>query len=110
MLVEKLKKGLCSRLKSFLLRKKIIRNRKQFIIPGFKEIQVLEGEHKRKCYHENLAGHKRSGGWCATCRNKAAPGEHGYCRAQTIDEDKESEFDIRSTNWGFCMKSKGCEW
>ena len=110
MRVEKLKKGLCARLKDFLLRKKIIRNKKQFIIPGVKEIQVLEGEHKRKCYHENRAGKdKRSGGWCATCRKESAPGEHGYCGTQTIDENKESEFDITSTNWGFCMKSEACE-
>ena len=108
MLVRKLKDGLCARLRDYLLRKKKLK--KQLIFPGFKEIQVLEGEHKRKCYHENKPGKdKRRTGWCATCRNQSAPGEHGYCGEQSIDEIKEQEFDIKSTNWGYCMKSEACE-
>ena len=105
-LVQRFKNGLCARLKNYLRLRKFMK--RHFMVKGVSEIKVVSGKNVRKCYHENRNGKdKRKAGWCATCRPRAQPGEHGYCGLGSKDPEKEQMLNF-TTNWGFCLKSKAC--
>ena len=104
-LVKQFKDGLCARLKNFLRLRHFLK--RHFMMKGVSEIKVVSGKHIRQCYHENRGKDRRKAGWCATCRPRAKPGEHGYCGEGSIDKEKEQMLNF-TTNWGFCLGSKAC--
>ena len=80
------RQGACSRLRDHL---KAQSGGRFLLGEGVAVAVVISGQLWRECFHENRAGSRRAAGWCATCREEALPGEHGYCGGASKDREEE---------------------